>query len=81
MSNISNDKVDCIAPLCSSTVSHLYHLPYNRSSAQQHTIDCIKRRKSLFPNLASSCLYHLQSELICNGLGDEVVGGAQVIEC
>ncbi len=36
---------------------------------------------SLLLDLTPSCLNRLQFELILDGLGDEVVGGARVNEC
>ncbi len=76
--NIVDDEVNCMAPLRSSTIADLYYLLYDCSSAQWFTIDCSNRRRSLFLDLAPSCLDRLKFKLICDGPGDEVVSGAQV---
>ncbi len=78
--NISDDEVNHMALLCFDTIAYLYRLLYDSGSAQQFTIDSSDRGRSLFLDLAPSCPDCLKSELIHDGLGDEVVGGAQVDE-
>ncbi len=80
MGHIGNDEVDCMSLLCSCTNKPLYHLPYDRGSAQWLTIHCGDRRRSIFLDLSPSCLNCLQSELIRNRHGDEIVSGPQVNE-
>jgi hypothetical protein len=76
--NVGNDVVNCMALLHSGVPTHLYHLPYNCSSAQRFTTDRGDRQRHLLPVPLSPCLNRLQSELICNVLENGVVGGAQV---
>ncbi len=78
--SISDDVVNHMAPVHSSTVAHLYHLPYDHGSMQRFTIDFSDRKRSLFLHLASSCLDCLRSELNYDRLGDEVLGGTPANE-
>ncbi len=80
MGNISDDKTDCIAPLCSSTIVHQYNLLYDRSSTQRLIIHCGERWSHLFLFLSISCRSRVQAELICQSLGYDIVGGTQVNE-
>jgi hypothetical protein len=76
VSSISNNKVNCMASLCSSAIAQPYQLLYDYSSTQQFTIDGSDKQRHIFPILLSFSLNYLQAKLIRNGLGDEVLHGA-----
>ncbi len=78
--NISNNKIDRMALLCSSAIPHAYHLTYNCSGAQRLTIYCGDRQQHLLLVHPLSCLSRLQAKPIHYGLGVEVIGGALVNE-
>jgi hypothetical protein len=78
MGYIGDNEVDRMAPLRSSAVVQSYHLTYDRGSAQSLTIDCGDWRRQFFLLLPPSCSDRFQAKPIRYGLGDEVVGGAQI---
>ncbi len=57
--NICDYKVNCMALLCSCGITYLYHMSYDRGSAQRLTIDCSDKRRITFLHLAPSCLHRL----------------------
>jgi hypothetical protein len=80
MGNVSDNKVDRMALLHSCAITHSYHLAYNCSSAQRHTIDCDDRQQQFIFSLPPACLSPLQAEPIGHSLRDGVVSCTQVNE-
>ncbi len=69
--DIGDDKVDFVAPLCSSAILHVKQLAYNGSSAQGLANDCGDKWWLSFP----CCL---KADMIHYNLGSIVVSGALV---